>query len=54
MDGFPEGFVNVVKQVENGVKRGWDKVKGKWFPHASAEGGLKTIAYGHKCTSNNE
>ncbi len=29
---------------------GWDQLKQRWYPHHSQEGGLKTIAYGHKIT----
>ena len=38
----------VVQNAENGIKKGWDKGTEKWTPHESPEGGLKTIAYGHK------
>ena len=31
---------------------GWKTAKQKWYPHNSAEGGNKTIAYGHKLTDN--
>ena len=41
-------FVEALKNVENGVKAGFDKKKQLWFPHRSLEGGMPTIAYGHK------
>jgi GH24 family phage-related lysozyme (muramidase) len=41
-------FTDYIKSVENGIRRGWDKNKGLWFPHKSFEGGSDTIAYGHK------
>tara|TARA_R110002020_G_C16064958_1_gene755750 strand:- start:69 stop:839 length:771 start_codon:yes stop_codon:yes gene_type:complete len=39
-----------VRAQENsrGVNSGWDKTKGLWFPHTSAEGGADTVGYGHK------
>lgn len=40
--------------VENGVKAGWDEAKGVWKPHASPEGGTKTIGYGHKLSPTDE
>jgi hypothetical protein len=39
-------FIGYIKNVENGVKAGLKD--GKWFAQPSAEGGTKTIAYGHK------
>jgi len=48
-DLSPE-FINYIKTVENGSKVGFKN--GKWFPHKSPEGGLPTIAYGHKLTTN--
>ncbi len=39
-------FIQYMKRVENGIKMGLKK--GKWYPHESAEGGAKTIAFGHK------
>jgi hypothetical protein len=41
-------FIEAIKSVENSVKAGFNKRKGLWFPHPSPEGGLATIAYGHK------
>lgn len=35
-----------LKSVENSVKAGYKN--GAWFPHKSAEGGTRTLAYGHK------
>ena len=40
------GFIKYMKSVENSIKSGWKN--NKWYPHKSAEGGNKTIAYGHK------
>lgn len=39
-------FLDVLKEVENGAMVGFRQ--GAWFPHKSAEGGTRTIAYGHK------
>lgn len=47
---FSPDFINYIKTVENGSKVGFKN--GKWFPHKSPEGGLPTIAYGHKLTDN--
>lgn len=44
-------FIELSRQ-ENGVRIGYDKQKGLWFPHKSLEGGTDTIAYGHKLTEN--
>ena len=44
-------FIEYIKGAENSVKAGWDKNLKKWFPHKSAEGGKKTLAYGHKLKS---
>ena len=41
-------FIDYMKFVENGIRSGYDKNKKLWFPHKSVEGGLDTIAYGHK------
>lgn len=41
-------FIEYIKFNENGVRRGFDKNKNLWFQHKSYEGGLDTIAYGHK------
>ena len=41
-------FIDALKSVENSVRAGWDKKKSLWFPHKSVEGGMPTIAYGHK------
>ena len=35
-----------IRDRENSIKSGWKN--NKWYPHKSAEGGNKTIAYGHK------
>ena len=42
---------NIIKKFENSKdnpRGGYNKVKKLWFPHSSLEGGLGTIAYGHK------
>lgn len=33
---------------ENEGKKGWNPIRKRWYPHKSAEGGAKTIAYGIK------
>lgn len=43
-----KSFQDAIKVVENGVKLGFDRSKGLWFPHKSAEGGTDTLAYGKK------
>ncbi len=43
-------FMQKVMQWENSIKAGWNSKKKRWFPHKSPEGGLPTIAYGHKLT----
>jgi len=40
-------FREHIKFLENGVKKGL-KENGRWYQHPSPEGGLDTIAYGHK------
>lgn len=47
-EGYDEGFVSALMDVENGVKKGFSD--GMWRPHESWEGGNKTLAYGHKLT----
>jgi hypothetical protein len=52
-----DSAANVISSFENNTSYkggGFDKSTGKWFPHASVEGGMPTIAYGHKITSNSE
>lgn len=44
----------IIKHVENGIRLNWSKESGKWTPHDSEEGGLPTIAYGHKIKSQSE
>jgi len=42
---------DIIKKFENNKEYkggGWNKSKQRWFPHKSVEGGLPTIAYGHK------
>jgi len=46
-------FMQKVMQWENNKAYkpgGWNDKKQRWFPHKSPEGGLPTIAYGHKLT----
>lgn len=43
-------FRQVLKSVENEIKEGYNEQTGRWAPHASAEGGSDTLAYGHKLT----
>lgn len=40
-----------LKLQENSIKAGYNKAQDKWYPHASVEGGNKTIGYGHKLTN---
>lgn len=47
-------FGAYMKSVENGGKKGYNPTKKLWFPHESPEGGLPTIAYGHKIENNAE
>ena len=52
-----DSAANIISSFENSMsdkRGGFDKSTGKWLPHASVEGGMPTIAYGHKITSNNE
>ena len=52
-----DSAADIISSFENSMSNkrgGFDKSTGKWFPHASVEGGMQTIAYGHKITSNNE
>ena len=46
---YDPGFIQYMKSVENSIKKGFKN--GRWYPHASVEGGRKTIAYGHKLKS---
>jgi len=41
-------FEIALKREENGIRKGYDKKTGRWFPHESLEGGAPTIGYGHK------
>lgn len=45
---FDKSFVDYIKFVENGARKGFNKEKKLWYPHKSFEGGSDTIAYGHK------
>ena len=49
---FSQDFIDFVKNAENAAKVGYKK--GKWYPHKSYEGGLPTIAWGHKIKSKEE
>jgi len=49
---FSPDFINFVKNIENANRVGYQN--GKWYPHKSYEGGLPTIAWGHKIKSTNE
>lgn len=40
-------YLPKIKQLENGIKKGWDSVSKKWFVHDDGAG-FATIAYGHK------
>jgi hypothetical protein len=42
-------YLAALKDQENNIRAGYKG--GKWYPHKSPEGGLDTIAYGHKLTS---
>jgi GH24 family phage-related lysozyme (muramidase) len=45
---FSGDFIDYMKTVENGIKKGFDSRTNMWYPHKSFEGGIPTIAYGHK------
>jgi LysM repeat protein/GH24 family phage-related lysozyme (muramidase) len=47
-------FLEKIMRWENSIKSGWNEQKKRWYPHPSPEGGLKTIAYGHKCKTAQE
>ena len=52
-----DSAANIISSFENSMSNrrgGFDESTGKWFPHASVEGGMPTIAYGHKIISNSE
>lgn len=49
---FSKEFVEYMKSVENLNRVGFKD--GKWYPHASFEGGLPTIGYGHKIKDKSE
>ncbi len=51
---FSSDFLNYMKSVENGIKKGFDSRTNLWYPHKSIEGGIPTIAYGHKIKSKHE
>ena len=46
-----EDFKNLIKQKENGSRKGFDSKSKTWKPHKSAEGGTDTIGWGHKLTA---
>jgi GH24 family phage-related lysozyme (muramidase) len=39
-------YLALLKQMENGIKKGWDSSKKKWFVHLDSQA-IPTIAYGH-------
>ena len=47
-DKADEKFIAMMKEVENGIKAGYDEETALWTPHESVEGGSDTIGYGHK------
>jgi hypothetical protein len=52
-----DSAANIISSFENSMSNkrgGFNKSTGKWLPHDSVEGGMPTIAYGHKITSNSE
>lgn len=51
---FSDRLINYIKSVENSGRIGWNSSKKLWFPHKSAEGGMPTIAYGHKVKNKQE
>lgn len=44
----PEQVLMSYENSKDNPKGGYDKAKGRWYPHKSLEGGADTIAYGHK------
>jgi len=46
-------FTELLKDVENAAKKGFKEGTG-WKPHKSAEGGTRTLAYGHKLSDSEE
>lgn len=53
---FSPDFLDFIKNLEasDPHSAGFDKVKKKWYPINSAEGGRQTIAYGHKVKNDQE
>ena len=49
---FSQDFIDFIKNIENATKTGYKN--GKWYPHPSYEGGLPTIAWGHKIKNSSE
>lgn len=51
--GFNLAFYFIKSQENSKFNRhgGWNNAEQKWMPHTSVEGGLDTIAYGHKFAS---
>lgn len=43
-------YKQALKVQENSIKAGYNKAQDRWYPHASVEGGNKTVGYGHKVT----
>ena len=55
-EGFNLAFHFIQREENNKAnkKGGWDNTKQRWFLHRSVEGGMDTIAYGHKLSSRAE
>jgi len=51
-ENFSSDFIEFVKNLENAAKAGFRD--GRWYPHKSFEGGLPTIAWGHKIQAQDE
>lgn len=45
-------FLEMLREVENSVRAGYSN--GEWQPHASPEGGTRTIGFGHKLSKAEE
>ena len=44
-----DAFIGYVKKAENPDRAGFDRAKGRWFPHKDPAGG-HAIGYGHRLT----
>jgi len=49
-DEADDQFFSSMKEVENGIRAGYNEQTGLWKPHESVEGGTDTLGYGHKLT----